>query len=195
MKNQGSTLVKSKSAKLYFGIFILSTVALGSVLASNVFITDPSKKTEFGQGEYQITACDTWVQMNIDTGETGSNGAPAGYSPLTGIQVAGLDTHQCANTSFKITNLDINGQEAPLFRIDNEGSLCSEITCSLGSNAQSYFDVKINSNSEVSLGSSSSATDLRFDQETGIYTILFSHPAILANEVHRLTIQSQKLSA
>ena len=77
------------------GAAVIVLASLGSSLASNVAIGDGDGTTEFGQGEFTVKVCDSWIQLNLISGTTGQYGAPAGLSALTGITIQGLDASKC----------------------------------------------------------------------------------------------------
>jgi len=182
---------RERTIKLYLGALILLVTGMGSILAANIVISSPSKGQEFGQGEYRIKACDTWVTLDLVEGSTGEAGAPEGYSPLTGLTIQGLDTKQCANTEFQIGVLDSHGIHLPLYRTDGQSQMCGQNDCVVDQSLNEEISVSIDAQGAVSLLPQDVFHNLNFDAQTGIYRVLFSQPGILANDVSRLTIQSQ----
>jgi hypothetical protein len=184
---------RQRAIKLYLGAFILLVTGMGSILAANIIVSSPSRGQEFGQGEYRIKACDTWVTLDLIEGSTGEAGAPEGFSPLTGISIQGLDTKQCANTEFQIGVLDSHGLTMPLYRTDGLAQMCGQNDCTIDPPTNQEVSVSIDAQGSVKLTAPDQFHDLSFDTQTGIYRVLFSQPGILANDVGRLTIQSQGL--
>jgi hypothetical protein len=184
---------RQRVIKLYVGAFILLVTGISSILASNIIVSSPSKSLEFGQGEFRIEACDSWVTLNLTEGSTGASGAPEGFSPLTGITIQGLDSKRCANTQFQIGVLDPLGISMPLYRTDGLVQMCVQINCTIDPPTNQQVSLTIDAQGRVALSPPNQYSDLIFDSQNGVYRIAFSQPGILANDVGRLTIQSQGL--
>jgi len=172
--NKTRALGVRKAVMIVFGF-----ASIGSVLAANNSISMP-QISEFGQGVYEIKACDSWVKLDLIPGETGTYGAPAGISPLIGLNVSGLDTKACAGTKLTFKARDAGSAELPLY-------------VSSGSRELSSIVLQISNNSSVSLESSDKYRSLSYSSTTGIYKISFLNPASNAAEVDRLTIESTAL--
>lgn len=179
-----------RSIKFNVGASILLTATIGTALAANFAIGAPNLNTEFGQGVYSLKACDSWIQLNVIAGPTGQNGAPAGYSALTGVTIEGLDASKCANTQFMIGAIGSEGESISMYRIDDSSYLCSDNSCVPESNSETSFALAINDSSTVSLVKTDGYHSLSFNNQTGIYTVNFEQAAVLASEVAQLTIQS-----
>ena len=179
--------------KVYLGAVVIFATSVGSVLAAGISIGASARGTEFGQGVYLIKACDDWIQLNLVAGETGSKGAPAGYSALTGITIDGLDVTKCSSTKFSIGARSSNGSVLPLYRTDKQKFMCSQKACVIGSNAQADFDLAVSSKKVVSLSVSNSYHSLTYNSSTATYTVTFTQPAILATDVSSLIIQSSSI--
>jgi hypothetical protein len=172
------------------GAGIILIASLGSVLAANIAIGNSDNTTEFGQGEFTLKACDSWIQLDLVNGATGQNGAPSGLSALTGITIQGLDASQCRSTQFTIRAVDASANPLPIFRTDGKSSLCSSTLCTIGSNAESDLVVQVGETGVVALNSSNSYRSLTFDETLGIYKITFTKPGQLARDIADITIQS-----
>lgn len=183
-------LTNDRQGKLGLGILILFLTGFGSVLAANMSINSGVTTREFGQGTYQIKACDSWIKLDLLTGATGERGAPVGLSALTGITISGLDTKACASTFFSISILDSNAQKLPIYRTDRFVSLCGELRCVQGENSQEELALAISANGKVTLSLEDPFHLLSYDPNTAVYSVTLVQPSILANEVGRLNIQS-----
>jgi hypothetical protein len=172
--NKTRALGVRKAVMIAFGF-----ASIGSVLAANNSISMP-QISEFGQGVYEIKACDSWVKLDLIPGETGTYGAPAGISPLIGLNISGLDTKACAGTKLTFKARDTGSAELPLY-------------VSSGSKELSSVVLQVLNNSSVSLESSDKYRSLSYSSTTGIYKISFLNPASNAAEVDRLTIESTSL--
>lgn len=180
-----------KAIKLYLGAFILLVTGIGSILATNIVVTSSNKGQEFGQGEYRIAVCDSWITLDLVEGATGSEGAPDGYSPLTGITVQGLDVKQCAKTKFQIGVVDSHGNSLPLFRTDGLVRMCGSEDCLSDEVSTKMVSLSIDAQGNLALEPQDQYHSLFFDSKAGSYQIRFNQPGILAKDVSRLTIQSE----
>jgi hypothetical protein len=173
---------------------VIVLASLGSSLASNIAIGDGDGTTEFGQGEFTVKVCDSWIQLNLLSGETGEyEGEAEGLSPLTGITIQGLDASKCKSTRFTIQAIDQSLKPFPIYRTDEQSNLCSSSPCQIGVNAESDLIFQVSSSGVVSLSNSNQYRTMTFDDTLGIYEITFTKPAQLALDITNLTIQSSAL--
>ena len=185
---------KSYALRAVMGGAVIVLASLGSSLAANVAIGDADGTTEFGQGEFTLKVCDSWIQLNLLSGSTGEYGSDSdGLSALTGITIEGLDASQCKSTKFTIQAFDQSLNLLPLYRTDGKSSLCSNSSCKIGRSAESDLVVQVSSSGVVALDSSDQYRTMTFDSSTGIYQIVFAKPAQLARDITNLTIQSSAL--
>jgi hypothetical protein len=176
------------------GAAVIVLASLGSSLASNVVIGDSDGVTEFGQGEFTLKVCDSWIQLNLLSGQTGEyEGEAEGLSALTGITIQGLDASQCKSTQFTIQAIDQSLNPLPIYRTDGESKLCSDTPCQIGVSAESDLVFKVSSAGVVALNNPNQYRTLSFDDTLGIYEITFAKPAQLARDITNLTIQSSAL--
>jgi hypothetical protein len=166
--------------KLIIGLLLTVVTGIGSIFAGNFSMEESASALEYGQGVYKISACDDWVRVNLAAGATGEHGAPEGLSALTGIVVSSLDTRACAGTEFTISAVDEENNPLALFRT---GELVGPA------------DIKLQIDGEGQLSSSIPSSVYLIDQnpQTADFTITFVNPAILANSVGRLNIQTTSL--
>jgi hypothetical protein len=184
---------KNYALRAVMGGAVIVLASLGSSLASNIAIGDGDGTIEFGQGEFTVKVCDSWIQLNLVSGTTGQYGAPAGLSALTGITIQGLDASQCKSTRFTIQAIDQSLSPLPIYRTDGESKLCSESSCQIGLNSQSELIFQVSSTGVVALTNPNQYRTIRFDDSLGIYEITFTKPAQLARDITNLTIQSSAL--
>jgi hypothetical protein len=184
---------KSYALRAVMGAAVIVFAFLGSSLAANVAIGSSDGTTEFGQGEFTLKVCDSWIQLNLISGATGQYGAPAGLSALTGITIEGLDASQCKSTMFTIVAIDQSLNPLPIYRTDGKSKLCSETPCQIGTSAESDLVFQVDSTGDVSLESPDQFRTMNFDDTLGIYEIKFAQPAQLARDITNLTIQSSAL--
>jgi hypothetical protein len=184
---------KNYALRAVMGGAVIVLASLGSSLASNVAIGDGDGTTEFGQGEFTVKVCDSWIQLNLVSGATGQYGAPAGLSALTGITIQGLDASKCKSTRFTIQAIDELLNPLPIYRTDGQSNLCSDTPCPIGVSAESELNFQVSSSAVVSLESPDQFHTITFDDTLGIYEITFAKPAQLARDITNLTIQSSTL--
>ena len=184
---------KNYALRAVMGGAVIVLASLGSSLASNVAIGDGDGTTEFGQGEFTVKVCDSWIQLNLLSGTTGEYGAPAGLSALTGITIQGLDASKCKSTKFTIQAIDQSFSLLPLYRTDGQSNLCSDTPCQIGVSAESELVFQVSSAGVVSLDNPNQYRAISFDDRLGIYEITFAKPAQLARDITKLNIQSSAL--
>jgi hypothetical protein len=163
--------------KLIIGFLLTVLTGIGSIFAGNFSMGDSASALEYGQGVYKISACDDWVRVNLAAGATGQHGAPEGLSALTGIVVSSLDTRACSGTEFTISAVDEENNPLAMYRT---GELVGPA------------EIKLQIDGEGHLSSSIPSSVYLIDHNplTADFTITFVNPAILANSVGRLNIQT-----
>ena len=182
---------RGRALRALTGASVILIACLGSVLAANIAIGNSGKAVEYGQGVYQIKACDSWIQMDLVNGPTGQYGAPEGLSALTGIMIQGLDASQCKSTNFTIRAIGTTGTVLPIYRTDRKAKMCTvSPVCVIGKTAESDSVVSVSSFGTVSLSGSDSYHSMSFNSTTGVYKISFTQPGQLARDITDLTIQS-----
>lgn len=183
------------SKLLLASIIFLGALGLGtsSVLASGISMGGIDQSREFGQGSFVIKVCDNWVRLDLVPGATGTYGAPAGFSPLVGITIDGLDTGNCKSTKFTMGARSSTGSTLPLYRTDKEKQLCVTKACVIGKSAEGDFDLLISAQQIASLTTADKYHTLALNTSTGVFTINFTQPTILATDVSNLTIQSASI--
>jgi len=185
---------KSYALRAVIGAGLIVLASLGSSLAANVAIGDGDGITEFGQGEFTLKVCDSWIQLNLISGATGEYGSDSdGLSALTGITIEGLDASQCKSTKFTIQAFDQSVNLLPIYRTDGKSKLCSETPCQIGKSAESDLVFQVDSSGDFSLESPDQYRTMIFNDTLGIYEITFTKPAQLARDITNLTIQSSAL--
>lgn len=166
--------------KLVFGLLLTIITGISSIMAGNYSFGNSASSVEYGQGVYKISACDDWVRVNLTAGATGEHGAPEGLSALTGVIISSLDTRACAGTEFTISAVDEENNPLAMYRT---GELVGPA------------EIKLQIDGDGNLTSSIPSSVYLVDQnpQTADFTITFVNPAILANTVGRLNIQTTSL--
>ncbi|MEN9324780.1 MAG: hypothetical protein RL414_534 [Actinomycetota bacterium] len=78
-------------------ILAIATVFLSSTFAANISINQ-GQRIEYGQGIFQVKACDTWIGVYL------KGGAVSGANQyVQTIQILGLDTAACKGTNLRFS--------------------------------------------------------------------------------------------
>jgi hypothetical protein len=185
---------------LVIGLFGITTT-----VAANITINS-GKKAEFGQGLYQVKACDQFVSIFLDSTDTSYNidGLPgSGYSNISAIRVYGLDTVKCAGTTIRI-KLYKSGQTAPLQIYTNAepgGYECPDTTncgyaqlvlvvAANATQANAKNNVSLLSYSGGNVGKFDDYQALTYDTASGSYTVGFTYPRASMSWFSYLTLES-----
>jgi hypothetical protein len=195
---------KRSSSTFIIGFGLLALSVVGFTFAANLSIGKDSK-LEFGQGLYQITACDQWIgiKLNPTAASYGGNSRVANIN-ISGLDV--LDTNKCRGVDFRIQLRDVSDAVMPLFedRTDPNNSILVDRLLFNVSNNQStdrrnalsfYNGYGVLVTSSIS-GTGGYAYDnsqyLSYNGSTGIYTVIFNYPQATMSAVYSLTVQSAR---
>ncbi len=193
---------RSSRAKLNIGIFLLVMGVLSSTVAANISLS--GGRQEFGQGIFQVKACDQWVGVNLVTGE----GAANPY--VVNVEILGLDPRQCLGTIFRIKFFS-SGSTTPLPVFVSGGpsgtlsdsvtatSVVSRITKTAytGSTQTDYGNWAYDAMTLIDpQGRDISYADdyqlVEYYRGSGIYVIAPTYPRLLATDVNSITIETAK---
>jgi hypothetical protein len=173
--------------KLAIGLVIL-LATVGTTLATTLTINTGNRVT-FGQGLYQIRACDGWIKISFEKTDTAS-GVMDGGSRVQAVSAVNVDSFNslaCKNTNFKIklfktgvstalnlyTQADSTASNQVWLSVDNDGLVT--ILDTGGTNLGEFGD---------------DAVGLGMDSVTGRYTIYFFTPLQPASNVNSYTVES-----
>jgi hypothetical protein len=193
---------RSSRAKLNIGIFLLIMGVLGSTFAANISLS--GGRTEFGQGIFQVKACDQWVGINLVTGE----GAANPY--VVNVEILGLDPRLCKGTIFRIKFFSTGStQELPVFVSGGpSGTLTDSVTATsvvtritktayTGSTQTAYGDWAYDAMTLIDpqgrdIGYADDFQLVEYYKGTGIYVVAPTYPRLLATSVNSITIETAK---
>ncbi len=197
------TLSRSKRAKINAGIFLLIAGLLGTTFAANISLQSGPKK-EFGQGIFQIKACDQWVGVGLDSGDAQLN------PYVVNVRLIGLDPRLCKGTIFRIKFFP-TGSTTPLSLYQGAGPLntaADSVTANMlvtritnsnytGTtysqyNSWAYSAVTMIDPQGRDIGYIDDYQSIDYSRTTGEYTIFFTYPKMLAAQVTRITIETAK---
>ncbi|MFM6940618.1 MAG: hypothetical protein ACKOXI_01395 [Candidatus Planktophila sp.] len=196
---------RSRRAKLNAGIFLLVAGLLSTTLAANISLNGGNKK-EFGQGIFQIKACDQWVGVGLTTGQGAQN------TYVANVDLYGLDPRLCKGTIFRIKFFPTASTTAmPMYlgagttAAANDSvtatTLVTRITNTLytGStlsayNAWAYDAVSLIDPQGRDIGFADNYELIDYTPSTGVYSIVFTYPRAVAAQVASITIETAKYS-
>jgi len=196
---------RASRAKLNLGIFILVLGVLGSTVAANISLNGGNKK-EFGQGIFQIKACDQWVGVGLTTGQGAQN------TYVANVDLYGLDPRACKNTIFRIkffptgstTAMNMYLGAGPTSAANDSvtaTSLVMKITNTTYSGANqaayeawAYDAVSLIDPQGRDIGFADNYELIDYTPSTGIYSVVFTYPRAVAALVSSITIETAKYS-
>lgn len=196
---------RGKRAKLNAGIFLLVAGLLGSTLAANISLNGGNRK-EFGQGIFQIKACDQWVGVGLTSGQGAQN------TYVANVKLYGLDPRGCKGTIFRIKFFPAGSTTAmPMYlgggptTAANDSvtatTLVTKITniAYTGNNSTQYdawaYDaVSLIDPQGRDIGFADNYEIIDYFPASGVYSIIFTYPRAVAAQVSSVTIETAKYS-
>ena len=194
-----------KRSRLGVLVFILAFAVLGSTVAANITMNGGSRK-EFGQGIFQIKACDQWVGVGLTSG----SGLQNNY--VANVRLIGLDPRGCKGTIFRIKFFP-TGSTTPLNMYLGAGtttatsdsvtatSLVTKITNTVysGANQAAYETWAADALTLVDpqgrdIGYADTYELVEYIPATGVYSIVLTYPKALVADVATITIETAKYS-
>lgn len=179
------------------GLLLISLV--GSTFAATIAINN-NNRVEFGQGVYQITSCDQFVNVALKS----SNAFPDGLSRVGSIELSGLDVARCANTSIRLRLYDATNP-SPMALFNNieytsRGTYypcCTETGTSVvmvvaanATQATAAQSVTLISPSGRNIGYGDRHESIRYESTTGVFTVTFTSPLAIMRDVEKTTLES-----
>lgn len=187
----------SGTFRITLGLLLISLV--GTTFAINVTINSDNR-VEFGQGIYQITSCDQFVNVALKS----SNAFADGLSRVGSIELSGLDVARCANTSIRLRLYDaVNASPMELFNniaYTSRGTYypcCTETGTSVimvvaanATQATAAQSVTLISPSGKNIGFGDRHESIRYESTTAVFTISFTSPLAIMRDVEKTTLES-----
>ena len=190
------------------GIFAVVLGLLGTTFAANITLNDGLRK-EFGQGIFQIKACDQWVGIGLTAGSGSQN------SYVKNLKLYGFDPRLCVGRVFRVKlfetgntnplNLYLDESSTAGFT-DTSTSLALLDTSTAYSSSYPVYSgytayeswasdaVTINNKWGKNIGWGNSNLYIDYTLNTGVYTIVFTTPLAVVSQVTSVTIESAKYS-
>lgn len=193
--------------KINVAIFLIFTAALSTTLAANISLNGGQRK-EFGQGIFQIKACDQWVGIGLTAG----SGLENPY--VKNLKMYGFDPRLCVGRIFRIKLFPAGSTTALNLYIDSGASANTtetSTTLTLMDTSTAYSSsyngpggsgyvgwaadaVTIVNKQGVNVGWYSDYLYIDYTEGTGVYTVVFNQPRALVAQVASVTIESAKYS-
>lgn len=170
-------------------IIIASLFLISSTFAINININD-NNRIEYGQGIYQIKACDQYVSLKLDS----TDAYPNGYSRVGDIVFYGLDVEKCKGTALRL-RLFRSGVTAPSDLYTNmdgteTGTAVIMVISSSATSANFSRSITLVNNKGVNIGRYDSMQSIVFDKVTGSFTVTFTYPLAEMRYVDNITLES-----
>lgn len=196
---------RSKRGRLNLAIFALILGVVGSTFAANITMNGGSRK-EFGQGIFQIRACDQWVGVGLTSGSGLQN------TYVANVRIIGLDPRGCKGTIFRIKFFPSGSTTAMPMYLGagtttavgdsvTASSLVTKITNTVysGANQAAYEAWATDALTLIDpqgrdIGYADDYEIVEYIPETGVYSIILTYPKAVATEVSTITIETAKYS-
>ncbi len=187
----------SRGFRFVLGLLLISLV--GTTFAINVTING-NNRLEFGQGVYQITSCDQFVNVALKS----SNAFSDGLSRVGSVELSGLDVARCANTSIRLRLYDASNP-TPMELFNNiaytsRGTsypCCTETGTSVvmvvaanATQATAAQSITLISPSGQNIGYGDRHESIRYESTTGVFTVTFTSPLAIMRDVEKTTLES-----
>lgn len=162
---------------------------LSTTFAVNININS-NNRVEFGQGIYQIRACDQFVSLAFSS----TSAYPNGFSRVGNITLKGLDVSKCKGTAMRL-RLYRTGVASPLDLYTNRNGTetGTAVIMVISKNATGPTfgdDVTLVDNKGVNIGYGDDMQDLFYDSSTGNFIVSYAFPLAEMRYVNAVTLES-----
>ena len=183
---RGFGKLSSRWVVIFAALLLVSTT-----FAVNINING-NNRVEYGQGIYQIKACDQYVAIELVSTSTIN-----GFSRVGNIIFKGLDVSKCKGTAMRL-RLYKSGESTPMDLFTNsagtETGTAVIMTISKTATGPTFGDdVTLISNKGVNIGYGDSMQAIDFDATTGNFIISYGFPLAEMRYVSNLTLESASL--
>lgn len=171
-------------------VLIIATLFLvSSTFALNITINS-NERFEFGQGIYQIKACDQFVSLEFKSTSAYANG----FSRVGNIIFKGLDVDKCKGTAMRL-RLYQTGVNTPLNLFTNRlgtetGTAVIMVISRTATGPTFADDVTLVDHKGVNIGYGDSMQAIDYDSTNGNFTISYSYPLAEMRYVNSVTLES-----
>jgi len=163
-------------------------VTVGTTLATTLTININNRVT-FGQGIYQIRACDGWIKISFEKTDTASGVMDNGtrVQAVSAVNIDSFNSLACKNTNFKIKLFKTGVSTALNLYTQEDSTPSNQVWLSVDNSGL----VTLLDTSGTDLGEfGDTAVGLGMDSDTGRYTIYFFTPLQPASNVNSYTVES-----
>ena len=171
-------------------VFIIAALfTVSTTFAVNISING-NNRVEYGQGIYQIKACDQYVALEFIS----TSAYPNGYSRVGGIIFKGLDVQKCKGTAMRL-RLYQSGSNTPLNLYTNSaktetGTAVIMIISKTASGPTFADDVTLVNNKGVNISYGDSMQAIDYDPNSGNFTVTYAFPLAEMRYVNSVTLES-----
>jgi hypothetical protein len=185
LQDQSRTPLSRK--KFLIGLALVF-VTVGTTLATT-FTINTNNKVTFGQGLYQIRACDGWIKISFEKTDTASGVMDNGtrVQAVSAVNIDSFNSLACKNTNFKIKLYKTGVSTALNLYTQEDSTPSNQVWLSVDNSGL----VTLLDTSGTDLGEfGDTAVGLGMDSDTGRYTIYFFTPLQPASNVNSYTVES-----
>lgn len=167
---------------------LIFALALSSTFAANININD-TNRIEFGQGIYQIKACDQFISLEFK-----STRSVNGFSRVGNIIFKGLDIEKCKGTAMRL-RLFQTGVSQQLNLYTNAaktetGTAVIMVISKTASPSTAADDVTLVNHFGVNIEYGDNMQTIDYDPANGNFIISYSHPLAEMRYVNSVTLES-----
>ena len=175
-------LVRPRISKRFAIVLFLVLLAIGYVassLAANITLNQ-NQRIEFGQGVYNLKACDDFINLNLGATAVDQNG----ISKVNRIFINGFDSNKCKNKNFTIKIFKSNSATpADLFNIASPNK-ANRVKITVDNSGV----VTLINMADQNVGSGDEYHSISY--ASGVYTVTFVDPLLPVPDVSTTTIES-----
>ena len=170
-------------------VIIATLFLISSTFAINITING-NNRVEFGQGIYQIKACDQYVALEFKS----TNAYANGYSRVGNIIFKGLDVQKCKGTAMRL-RIYQSGSNTPLNLYTNSsgtetGTAVIMVISKNATGPTFADDVTLVNHKGVNISYGDSMQTIDFDSSNGSFTISYMYPLAEMRYVNSVTLES-----
>ncbi len=163
-------------------------LAISSTFAANININE-TNSIEFGQGIYQIKACDQFISLEFK-----STRSVNGFSRVGNIIFKGLDIEKCKGTAMRL-RLFKTGESQHLNLYTNAaktetGTAVIMVISKTATPSTAADDVTLVNHFGVNIEYGDSMQSIDYDPDTGNFIITYYYPLAEMRDVNSVTLES-----
>jgi hypothetical protein len=166
------------------------SLALSTTFAVNINVND-NNRIEFGQGIYQIKACDQFISLEFE-----STRSVNGWSRVGNIIFKGLDIEKCKGTALRL-RLYRTGESTQLNLYTNSagtetGTSVIMVISKTATPSTAADDVTLVNHLGVNIEYGDSMQSIDYDPLNGDFIITYFYPLAEMRYVNSVTLESAK---